>query len=344
MIKLQSLLDGRFRDRKNQIHIADVPMFSIFIGDGVSKKDMYNIKRGGNRIKAAFEKAREQIHAIGFPSMHANVLVKDLSVHTNQNTGGRGVAGLAQQNGKYMEISPEQFNTSNADYLVKIITHEWAHLWMFNNSKEFKQSVNNLYDRLTTVGAEKMQAKDVETQIGLSNEEQLDLIKRWEKGFYDLVTRNETFKNFAGQHGADANLFPTKVTNEEISNVTTSNLTNNFIKICTDYSYKPTNETVTEIKTLVQKYVVPKVIELANDEIKLAELMRSTNKIYDFLWVSNNLKPSGTSVVKIFNQLHVPAALSSMKRVMANSKAFSGRDYEFHRSYLRNLHNWASAY
>jgi hypothetical protein len=47
-IKLISLIEGKFKNRKNQIHLFDAPMFSVYIDTSVSKKDMYNIKRGAN--------------------------------------------------------------------------------------------------------------------------------------------------------------------------------------------------------------------------------------------------------------------------------------------------------
>jgi hypothetical protein len=142
--KYYSLNENRFRQRKNQTHIIDLPMFSVFVGENAMESYTQNENEYKENLKKACAEARNKIHKLGFPSMHANILIKDLSDRVNQNTG-RGVPGLARRKGKYMEVDKKYVEVSS-DYLVTIIVHEWAHLWMFNNSKQFKRAVKQYYN------------------------------------------------------------------------------------------------------------------------------------------------------------------------------------------------------
>jgi len=141
------LEESRFRDRKNQIHLVDVPMFSVFIEKDLAQADSDKLKSYKNILKRVCAQARNEIHKLGFSSMHANILIRDLSSDVNINTGG-GVAAYAHRKGKYMSLSNRMINFKNEGHLVNMIVHEWAHLWMFNNSKSFKSAVREYYDLL----------------------------------------------------------------------------------------------------------------------------------------------------------------------------------------------------
>ncbi len=194
-ILLKELLnaEGKFRDRKNQVHLFDVPMFSVFADEDLPKKHLYNIKRGEKRIKGAFEKARQEIHSLGFASMHSNVIIKDLSQHHNQNTGGIGVGGWATPKGKYMAISISSLKSGSEDGLAKLIVHEWAHLWMFNNSKEFKTSVKLLYDKMLKSGASNPKMGDVSAKLPPDIEK--FIINEWADAIYS-VFKNEKISSY----------------------------------------------------------------------------------------------------------------------------------------------------
>jgi hypothetical protein len=139
------LEESRFRDRKNQIHLMDVPMFSIFIDKDLEQTESTKLESYKNILNRACAQARNKIHKLGFSSMHANLVIRDLSGNVNKNTGG-GVAAYAHRKGKYMSISKEMIK--HGEYLVDIIVHEWAHLWMYNNSKSFKLAVKEYYNLL----------------------------------------------------------------------------------------------------------------------------------------------------------------------------------------------------
>lgn len=139
------LEESRFRDRKNQIHLMDVPMFSIFIDKDLAQTESTKLESYKNILKRACAQARNKINKLGFSSMHANLVIRDLSGDVNKNTGG-GVAAYAHRKGKYMSISKEMIKYG--EYLVDTIVHEWAHLWMYNNSKSFKLAVKEYYNLL----------------------------------------------------------------------------------------------------------------------------------------------------------------------------------------------------
>jgi hypothetical protein len=147
-------LPEAFRKSAVLEHQYDIPMFSVFI-----KKDLLNdptyideevrLNVKSKRIKHVFELARNYIHKLGFPSMHSNVVVADLSKVKNQNTGKSSVAvgGAAYEKGKYMEVDYNSL-VDSPYYATQIIIHEWAHLWMFNNSSNFKKAVKQHYDHI----------------------------------------------------------------------------------------------------------------------------------------------------------------------------------------------------
>ena len=137
--------EGRFRDSKKVEHLYDVPMFSIFVDKGLPK-DFDRRYFNTPKFKEVFEEARKRIHRMGFPSMHSNVVIRDLSKEVNTNTGG-GVGGYAHRKGKYMTIDYGSLIKFN-DYTVKLVVHEWAHLWMYNNSQKFREGVTQHYKYL----------------------------------------------------------------------------------------------------------------------------------------------------------------------------------------------------
>ena len=120
-------------------------MFSVYLFKDDADK-VENINELKEKMTDACTEARKIITKMGFPSMHSNILLKDLSKDVNWVTGEGGVGGYATRKGKYMTVSLEQIKSP--DYLIKVIVHEWAHLWMFNNSKGFKNAVKEYYNAL----------------------------------------------------------------------------------------------------------------------------------------------------------------------------------------------------
>jgi len=146
-------LQESFRKSKKVKHLYDVPMFSIFAHNDLIWSDQFkhpmdvNIELDTKRVRNVFAEARKRINKMGFPSMHVNVVFKDLSKEVNRNTGG-GVGGYAHRSGKYMSIDYDHFLDGSGDWPIRVIVHEWAHLWMFNNSKGFKKAVQEYYQKI----------------------------------------------------------------------------------------------------------------------------------------------------------------------------------------------------
>lgn len=158
--------EAKFRNSKYLQHIMDVPMFSVFINNEDTKtEDAFVLDKSGPTTLAADVKtnhaivrdvlsaSRKEIGKMGFASMHANIVIKDLSNERNQITGG-GIGGWAHRSRKYMTVDTGVM----LDYFqgaVNTVVHEWAHLYLFNNSKAFKNAVKSLYKDVILGGAEK---------------------------------------------------------------------------------------------------------------------------------------------------------------------------------------------
>jgi hypothetical protein len=148
------LQEAIFRKSKYVEHLADFPMFSIFISKEILDKPNtpYNMEFFNDikdEIAETCADARNQITKIGFPKMHVNVVIKELE---NKH------AGLAYHSRKYIVIDLKRllrFDIISA----RILVHEWAHTWMFNNSKQFKLAVNAFYGDLTWQGVKQLDKK-----------------------------------------------------------------------------------------------------------------------------------------------------------------------------------------
>jgi len=203
-----------FKKNKNHIHIMDVPMFSLFIHKDLLKntnianrdfnimiysmfaiadknfpgqlpkdwqpnnpsdtpKDEY-LKKVENNIKTAFAKAKNQINDIGFGSAHANVVFNEM-----EHLGTASYAGYISLNAKYVDTHVQD-NPS----FISTIVHEWAHLFMFNKSAQFKYAVNTLYRDILSKSKDKFKDPsinpfDIVKPEKLSRTEEDVILKYW---------------------------------------------------------------------------------------------------------------------------------------------------------------------
>lgn len=142
------IINEEFKKSSKYQHYMDLPMFSLFFEKKHKTIFFQNLPHDDD-LKKIFAEARNTIIKMGFSSMHVNVLFRDMSDRINKNTGGSS-GGYASSNGKYMAVDIIAFN--NPSYLKTIIIHEWAHLWMFNNSNGFKKAVKEYYESLLNKG------------------------------------------------------------------------------------------------------------------------------------------------------------------------------------------------
>lgn len=143
---LYLVAEAKFSKSRKVHLLTTLPMFTVYVyAEDLNK--INNLPRVEQLMRKACNLARNQIIKIGFPSMHANILIKDLSKETNKVTGIHGgVGGYAVQSSKYMIIDRRLLK--DPEHLVQAITHEWAHLWMFNNSHGFRTAVKQYYTNL----------------------------------------------------------------------------------------------------------------------------------------------------------------------------------------------------
>lgn len=149
------LKEAKFRKSKKVVHLKDYPMFSLFYDKDLGKDKISYIRKHRtkylNGIGEIFKEARREIASMGFPSMHSNVVIMDLSKHYNQNTGGSGVGGYSTNH--YMALD---YRNANTEFSKGIIVHEWAHDYMRKKSKAFKKAVDEYYrNKIKNVSVEK---------------------------------------------------------------------------------------------------------------------------------------------------------------------------------------------
>ncbi len=133
--------EARFRDSKYLNHIMDIPMFSLFVKKAEPDVEQI-VDMQDDYIAGLFKEARKRIGKLGFPSMHANVIITDV------DTKARGAAGLAYRKRKFMAMDVHSLTSDQDEFAVNIIVHEWGHLYMYNNSKAFKKAIKDLYSKL----------------------------------------------------------------------------------------------------------------------------------------------------------------------------------------------------
>lgn len=88
-------------------------------------------------VKPVFEEAAQRLAKIGFPRMHANVVIVGLEDMKNPITGG-GVAGYAHD-------KKHGFTVDRGNINANVVIHEHAHMIWFNLPKENQQYFKRYY-------------------------------------------------------------------------------------------------------------------------------------------------------------------------------------------------------
>lgn len=145
------ITEGKIAGSVKVSKYLSAPMFTVLVKNSVDKDELQKLSKP--RFEKALINARHQIHELGFPSMHSYIIIDDLSGHVNKNTGKRGdVAGYAYKSKKIIEVNLGtllRYQTLDMqNETIKLVVHEWAHNWMYNQSKEFKASIKRFYREL----------------------------------------------------------------------------------------------------------------------------------------------------------------------------------------------------
>lgn len=440
MLKLSGLIkDVKFKKYKSHRHVMDVPMFSIFVYDRLDPAELdREVYSKLEEIKKTFAEARNQIHKMGFPSMHSNVLITKLSDVISHHTGTIGVAGQAHRKTKHMSIDIESIS-------VDVIVHEWAHLWMMNNSKEFKNAIRTLYDKLMLNTAADVRSEHI-PEWKPNDQADRRMLTMWSNWSELLVkfTVNEPSAQWyfwKGKKVESGNLefLPQGIVVEGVLtlplNVETlhaqskilpkgsrvyaekgnsgwiigqqakegkyETVTKGFLAILdvmkaprgrTDMfqeldkvlrlsvarnpEYKTTTYLTKSILEKIQsamkhsmdnmlkfavvsqesrrgiddmikawaQYVLPKYLEILKNKDFIPFYRHNLDKAYDFLWVSNELKPKDLSAINVVREAKRKDLVRTYSDTFAKRKNLSGEEYGSHRDIMHKLQKWVNAY
>jgi len=208
-----------FKKNKNHIHVMDVPMFSVYIHANLIEhtdpsqykfsSTIYSLFHIANKnfpgqlpknwpnvpnqdakdilsitfpeeiekeLKSKLAKSKIQINNIGFPSAHSNILIDKFDIVSGKILP----AGKASIKG-YMMLNVDYIDN---DDIINVITHEWAHLYMFNRSAQFKNAVNTLYKDILSKAKDKFKDPsvnpfDIVKPEKLSHTQENTILKYW---------------------------------------------------------------------------------------------------------------------------------------------------------------------
>lgn len=155
--------EGKFKDSNKIIKLGDYPMFTVYIkkGDNISS-DIMSYKKYEKFMKEVFTISRDEIYKMGFSKMHSNVLFDETpgdygkaQGRTDTKIGSKKLKTILL-NKKFLRTDLSGRTGYNWDQLVPTIVHEWAHLWMFNNGKEFRDAVKQYHEALVHSNIDKI--------------------------------------------------------------------------------------------------------------------------------------------------------------------------------------------
>ncbi len=212
MIKFNEYLlveGGVFRSSQKLVHMVDLPMFSLFYDKGLGGTFNMFASTMDDELKNIFQQARTRIQKMGFPSMHSNVVFKNLNKASEMRIRKTRTVGTAHGNPKYKRKSidsegkaPLRYMELDADFiydldnpseyerLISAIVHEWAHLWMFQNTKSFRQAVMDFYNELYQQHSPG--AKPIKFILDKQTKESVANLVNWTKS-YGMGSDDETW-------------------------------------------------------------------------------------------------------------------------------------------------------
>jgi hypothetical protein len=136
------ITEAKFKQSGKIVLVKNYPMFTLYRDKDI---DISELNVYQDKMDNMFKEAKNRIMKLGFPSQHANVVLRNI----------HGANGLAYPKHRYMAIDFKLFKmelTSTFDdddyYVIDVIVHEWAHLWMFNKGKSFEKAIKEVYDRI----------------------------------------------------------------------------------------------------------------------------------------------------------------------------------------------------
>jgi hypothetical protein len=158
--------------------VSDYPMFSVFISkdimENMDRDRFMNYNKKKEVFKLAFEIARKRITHMGFPSMHVNVVFRHTPDAYGLAHGGPDASRTYRRKSKSISLNQKFIDyisnptEENLRYsfgtLVDTIVHEWAHIWMFNNGKAFRDAIKDYHEALTHSNIDKISSNYVNSE------------------------------------------------------------------------------------------------------------------------------------------------------------------------------------
>ena len=136
------ITEAKFKQSGKIVLVKNYPMFTLYRDKDI---DISELNVYQDKMDNMFKEAKNRILKLGFPSQHANVVLRNID---------SGASGEAYPKYRYMAIDFELFKMEltstfdDDDYVIDVIVHEWAHLWMFNKGKSFEKAIKEVYDRI----------------------------------------------------------------------------------------------------------------------------------------------------------------------------------------------------
>ena len=348
----QYFLESTFKKSKHLIHIVDVPMFSIYMHKDFVKPGGYMekfVRDSIPQLKKLFGDAKSSIGKIGFPSMHANVVLKDLSQEKNRITGG-GVGGYAHHSRKYMTVGLNHIMKFD-DYSLNLIVHEWAHLWMMNNSKHFKKEIQRLfkdyshnispesvpkYNEMHAGRLNRHHITDLENYAQLINLHEKKILEDWTKILINAGIMYLNNDNYEEGHHFHSSA-------EEMQKDLKEYIVNGINSIITRYAdMYPPRLKVEEFVDSALKIIIPNM-ETMKEEWKenrdeLFDKFHNEDewdRLYNNIWLSGQIK--SISLMKFLKNATIVGKAHS-------SKNFEGEEEGPMRAFLAFVNKWPEEY
>lgn len=299
------LSEAGFSSKPGYQPLLKLPKFTVlksdFVGD-IPPKTL-------SLLESALLESRNKIANMGFPSMHCFVLITNIEI-ANPTTGkSKGVTALALKYSQHIELDYGFVLRANKEKLVNNIVHEWGHLWMFNRSKQFKASVEELYRELLSSGKQKMLQDPEPIRNAVENEtknsrETDRFLNKISSSVQNVIDSNDEIQSFIKSKGKQKSI--SSDTEKEIFD----SIWNNFEKY--DIADKESMKYVKMVSKLVFRQL---------KATKPSDIMQLKSNSWEYLWLFNDFKGSELpTLTSIFNQ-----------------KRLSGRTQQYYNKYSSKL-------
>lgn len=327
--------EAKFRNSKHISHIADYPMFSVFVTKDIlqDSKTIAEVKQWKQILPDILEKAKKYIGAMGFPSMHANIVIKDLTGEINHNNG-LGIGAQADPSRRYMDVNVKGIKKGEK-WITETIVHEWAHLYMLSRGNAFAKVIKQLFNELKNISYRDTNKNLDVTKVYDSIKDTISpsFITRKEDLFYKEILR---IKDIYLKYNANGSDDYYKVNYERLFKIYSSEIEIFLYHCLEELNVNPNNNTqdIKKVSEQILSLVFRKL-----DKLKLSgdySHIKTDQEWNNELWNNNEFKPIALNFRRIIYNFY------SQKHFKYEN--LEGADNEYFRKTLAELINWPSSY